>query len=179
MSRSRPQSRLALLGALAAASGVNAAPQDDLSVKADYLGKLAPFVSWPSSAAAAANAPFVVCVQGDDPFGPVLDRELAGQTVFARPLVVRRVAHLEPDSGCQIAYVAGSADQSRTAALRAVAGAPVLTVTDADRGSGAPGIVDLILAEGRVKFSVDLAQARQNGLSISSKLLALAVKVTR
>ena len=169
---------LAFLGVLAAASGVQAEPSIDLSVKAAYLGKLAPFVSWPASPA-AANAPFVVCVQGDDPFGPVLDRALAGQSVLARPVVVRRVGRLAPDSGCQIAYVAGSADQSQAAALHAVAGAPVLTVTDADRGSGAHGIVDLVLSEGRVKFSVDLAQARQNGLSISSKLLALAVKVTR
>jgi hypothetical protein len=178
VSRYRPQMRLAFLGALAVVSGAGAEPPADLSVKADYLGKLAPFVSWPASPA-AANAPFVVCVQGNDPFGPVLDRELAGQTAFARPMVVRRVAHLEPDSGCQIAYVAGSPDQSQAAALHAVAGAPVLTVTDSDRGSGERGIIDLILAEGRVKFSVDLAQAKQNGLSISSKLLALAVKVTR
>ena len=177
MSRHRPRTRLTFLGVLAAASGAQAEPPLDLSVKAAYLGKLAPFVSWP--AAPAANAPFAVCVQGDDPFGPVLDKALAGQTVSARPVVVRRLARLAADSGCQIVYVAGSAEQSQAAALRAVAGAPVLTVTDADRSSGVHGIVDMILAEGRVKFSVDLAQAKQNGLSISSKLLALAVKVTR
>ena len=147
----------------------------ELAVKATYLYKLAPFVTWP---AAAAGAPLAICVQGSDPFGQMLDRAVAGQKVGDRPVVLKRLARLESASGCQIAYVAGSQAQSPAQALQAVAGAPVLTVTDAARG-GSRGIVNLVLDGGKVRFSIDVGQADANGIAISSKLLALAVEVRR
>jgi hypothetical protein len=147
----------------------------ELAVKATYLYKLAPFVTWPASAA-QTSAPLAICVQGADPFGPLLDHVMAGQSIAGRPVVVRRVPKLEADTGCAIAYVAGSAVQSQAQALAAVENAPVLTVTDAARGP-AKGIVHLVRDGRRVRFSIDTAQAANAGLEISSKLLALAVVV--
>jgi hypothetical protein len=150
----------------------------ELAVKATYLYKLAPFVSWPAAAYAAPNAPLVICVQGADPFGPVLDRATNGQAVGSHPVVVRRLARLEAGSGCQIAFVAGGSAQSQGQALQAVDGAPVLTVTDEKRGAP-KGIVHLLLDGGKVRFDIDAGQADRNGVAISSKLLALAVAVKR
>ena len=167
--------RIAIAALLLAPVGPAAAGMGalELAIKATYLYKLASFVTWPASAA-QAFAPLTICVQGNDPFGPLLDRVVAGRSVAGRPVVVRRVARLEADSGCAIAYVAGSAIQSQAQALAAVEKAPVLTVTDAARGP-ARGIVHLVLDRGRVRFSIDTAQAASAGLEISSKLLALAV----
>src|SRR5947209_14699987 len=100
----------------------------DLEVKAAYLSRFAPFVLWPKGVFAGPGAPLVLCVQGDDPFGGLLDRVTAGQSVGPHPIIVRRVPRLAPDSGCQIVYVAGSPAQSQAAALKAVEGQPVLTV---------------------------------------------------
>jgi YfiR/HmsC-like len=178
---SRRGARLAGLAALClgATAPAQAEPSLELAVKATYLYKLAPFVSWPSAAWSAPDAPLVICVQGTDPFGPVLDRATAGQAVDSHPVVVRRLARLDPAAGCQIAYVAGGAAQSQAQALQAVAGAPVLTVTDDTQHSAAKGIVNLLLEAGRVRFSIDAGQADRNGVAISSKLLALAVAVKR
>ena len=151
----------------------------ELAVKATYLYKLAPFVSWPAEAYAGPGAPLVICVQGVDPFGPVLDRATSGQAVGPHPVVVRRLARLDARSGCQIAYVAGGAAQSQAQALQAVDGAPVLTVTDEAQRPAPKGIVHLVLDGGKVRFSIDAAQADKNGVAISSKLLALAVAVKR
>ena len=121
----------------------------------------------------------MLCIQGDDPFGETLDRLTAGQSVGTHPITVRRVARIEPDSGCQIAYLAGSPAQSRAAALKALEGRPVLTVTDANGAGEDRGIVHLVLTNGRVRFAIDDAKAGQCGLAISSKLLALASEVKR
>ncbi|MFI4966574.1 MAG: YfiR family protein [Caulobacterales bacterium] len=170
---------LAAAGALAASpSAASEGSGLELAVKATYLYKLAPFVNWPPGAYAAPNAPLVICVQGSDPFGPMLDRATAGQAVGSHPVVVRRVARLEPDSGCHIAYLAGGPAQSPAEALGAVTQAPVLTVTDEARG-GPRGIVHLVLDGGKVRFSIDATRAQQAGVAISSKLLALAVTVKR
>jgi YfiR/HmsC-like len=151
----------------------------DQAAKAAYLAKFAPFVVWPAGAFAGPAAPLVLCVQGDDPFGPALDRLTAGHNVGTHPIIVRRLARIDADSGCQIAYLAGSSAQTPAAALKAVDGRPVLTVTDAVGEGGEKGIVHLVLTNGRVRFMIDAAKANQCGLAISSKLLALASEVKR
>jgi hypothetical protein len=184
--RSRRAGPTRWLAALAAFAGLScgttsqAAGGDDLelAVKATYLYKLAPFVSWPIGALPVGSAPFVICVQGADPFGPLLERVTAGQAIGSHPVAVRRLARLEPNSGCQIVYVSGGPAQPQAQALEAVDTAPVLTVTDEARGE-ARGIVHLLINGGKVRFSIDSAQAQESGLAISSKLLALAVAVRR
>ncbi len=178
-------SRVGFAGAAAVAVGLGATSMAaaetplELAVKATYLEKLAPFVTWPAPAYPTADAPLVICVQGADPFGGVLDRAIAGQVVGSHPVAIRRMPRIGPDSACHIAYIGGSTAQSEMAALRAVAGGHVLTVTDQDHGGRAAGVVHLVLSDGRVRFAIDLDQARQNGLQISSKLLGLAVTVKR
>ena len=150
----------------------------ELAVKATYLYKLAPFVGWPAQAFAAANSPLTICIQGNDPFGPLLDRAVSGQAVGTHPVAVRRLARVDGEAGCHVAYLAGGAQQSPAQALQALDGAPALTVTDEARGP-ARGVVHLVLDAGKVRFAVNEAQAQAGGLTVSSKLLALAVAVRR
>jgi hypothetical protein len=180
MARRRPApigwALLALLVASAPARADTGALE--AAVKATYLSKLAPFVAWPPTAFNAADDPLVICVQGPDAFAALVDRAAAGQRVGPHALIVKRLARVDRASGCHVAYVGGSAAQSPAQALAALQGSPVLTVTDAERGS-ARGIVHLVLAGGKVRFAVNTGQADADGLAVSSKLLALAVEVTR
>jgi len=177
MSTGRSATVLILLALLVFGSARADEPLE-LAVKATYLYKLAPFVTWPASAWSDQNAPLVICIQGKDPFGPLVDRAIAGQRVAGRPVAIRRLARIDAGSGCQIAYIGGSDAQPQPSALREIGKAPVLTVTDDPRGAAA-GDIELVLQDGRVRFVIDNGQAQQQGLAISSKLLALAVRVKR
>jgi hypothetical protein len=168
-----------LVAASLAATGRVQAQSGSLEypVKAAFLYKFGSFVTWPAPAFEAQGAPVVVCVLGDDPFGSQLDRLVSSATVGGRPLTVRRLARVGPESGCHILYVGGSQAQPAAEALRAVAGVPVLTVTDEARG-GARGAVHFVVRQNRVRFEIDPAAAARNGLQVSSKLLNLALAVT-
>jgi hypothetical protein len=164
--------------ALAAAPPLAAASQSlEYPVKAAYLSKFAPFVEWPAGAFGQPDSPFVVCVVGDDPFGPAIDNVVAGQSIGQRPIVVRRLARLERTSPCHVAYVSGSRAQSVADSLAAARGSGVLTVTDSSRPGGARGIVHFVVKDNRVRFHIDDQAAAQNGIAISSKLLSLALSV--
>lgn len=147
-------------------------PTADLetAVKATYLYKFAPFVTWPNS----SGDSLTLCIVGADPFGDVLDRAVAGQGYNGRPFRILRLPAVSADSGCAVAYIGGSGDQSVASALKVLKGAPVLTVT---QNSQAPGMIDLVNQQGHVRFRVDLATASESHLEISSKLLAMAVSV--
>jgi hypothetical protein len=159
-------------------SAVAPAAEESLEypVKATYLYKFAPFVEWPAAAFETPWSPVELCIVGDDPFGPVIDRAVSGQRIAGRPIAIRRLDRMEPETGCHIAYAAGSAAQPAAETLAAARGVPVLTVTDAARGP-TRGIIHFVVEDNRVRFEIDNGAARENGIAISSKLLSLAVSV--
>src|SRR6185312_11244834 len=66
----------------------------EYAVKATYLYKLAPFINWPPSAFTSPDAPFPICVVGDDPFDDFLVRAVSGRSFGTHPFVVRRLEAL-------------------------------------------------------------------------------------
>lgn len=159
--------------------GVSAAQPQQLeqAVKASFLFKFAPFVEWPASALSGPDRIFTICISGEDPFGQTLNEVIRGQRVAGRPVEVRRLADGASTTNCQILF-AGRSGTANSAAFAGVAGQPVLTVTDRNTGvSGA--MIQFVMQKGRVRFQIDDGMARANGLTISSKLLGLAVAVER
>jgi hypothetical protein len=182
MRAARMRARLglaALLAVLAYAASLGPATAQtslEVAVKATDLYKFAAFVEWPSSAFAGPAEPAVLCVAGDDPFGPLLDQAVRGQKVGDRPIVVMRLERVERGAPCTILFAAPSRRQPQAEALDRVRGQPVLTVTDEAGDPNARGMIDFVLRDGRVRFRIDPRAAERSGLSISSKLLSLAVK---
>jgi hypothetical protein len=162
------------------ALAVPAAPLDaeisDTAVKAAFLPRFAHYVTWPITATPKGNDPFVLCVIGDDPFGAQLDEAARSQSIDGRKIVVRRLGSAAGAAGCQIAFVDGSNEHPASQVLAALSRSPVLTVTDA-HSEGSRGIIQFAVVGGRVRFFIDEHEAGQRGLSISSRLLALAIGV--
>jgi hypothetical protein len=167
---------LLALAVIAAPLGARAGTPDQ--AKAAFLYKLAPFVDWPATLFPTPVSPFTICIVGADPFGPVLDQTVGRRLISHHPIVVRRLEAIDADSGCNVAYLAGSKAQSIQDALDEVEGTPVLTVTDAAVGE-TRGAVHLLLVNRRVRFVIDEDAAARNGLTISSKLMQLALAVRR
>lgn len=173
--------RRALIGSLtgiAAALAVSAPAQaaSEYAIKAAYLYKFAAFVEWPGASFPAPNSPLNLCVVGFDPFGGQLDRAVAGQRIGDHPIVAKRLDRAHPDAECHIAYIAGSKAESVPEGLAALRGSPTLTVTDQAMGSSR-GAIHFVLKDQRVRFHINDEAAEDNRLSISSKLLRLALTV--
>lgn len=156
--------------AVQAGSAAAAAPADlEYSVKANYLVRFAAFVEWPASAFADSQTPVSICVLGRDPFGPALDRAARAQTARGRALAVRRPATAEAAANCHILYLGRGAP-----AIEARSG--LLVVTDA-AVSERRGMIHFVISDARVRFHIDLQAASRERLSVSSRLLNLALSV--
>ncbi len=155
---------------------LRAQPSLESPVKAAYLSKFAPFVEWPAGAFDGPTAPLVICVAGTDPLAENLDRAVAGQKDGEHPLTVRRLAApADAKSDCHILFTADA--MLAQDALAAVAGQPVLSVTDT--GLPVRGMISFVRVGKTLRFDIDEAQAHEAGLVISSKLLVLARTVKR
>jgi hypothetical protein len=163
----------AAVAAALLASAPASAQVSDLAVKAAFLPRFARYVTWPSSSAARTNAQMIICIIGDDPFGKMLRDATASQSVDGRPFAVKRLASAQGANACGIAFVDGVHTGETLAAL---ARQPILTVTDSRSGSQR-GVIHFAVVGGRVRFFIDNAQAQARGLTVSSRLLALAIGV--
>ena len=150
----------------------------EYDVEAAYLFNFGKFVSWPTNPP-NRNRPLAICVIGEDPFGPSLDRIVSGETIGGRPVVDKRISNLEDVSDCSILYISSSEATRLNRILTAVKDAPVLTVSDIPDFTQRGGIIQFVLRENRVRFEVNLDPVQRDRLILSSELLKVAVNVKR
>ena len=168
--------RLVLAAALALAAAPAPAQPSEQAVKAAFIPKFARYVQWPQARHPGPRDPFHLCVIGRDPFGTILDRAAASEQIEGRAVTVRRLPSADGAAGCHLAFVRGATPTDTTRLLLALRAQPVLTITDSRVGPQR-GMIHFTVAGGRVRFFVDDAAAAERGLSISSRLLALALGV--
>jgi hypothetical protein len=170
--------RLPLVALLLATMASASPPPSEYQVKAVFLFNFTQFVDWPAESFADGRAPFVIGVLGHDPFGSALDEAVRGESVNGRPLVVERyrsIAELKP---CHILFIDRSASGETRKALSSKEHPGTLTVSDSDVDA-LPGVIIRFLNEGRkIRLRINVDEAREAGLVISSKLLRPAEVVT-
>lgn len=152
-------------------------------IEAVYLLNFSKFVQWhmgtPADKPADRNQPFEICVLGEDPFGPSLDATLSGESIHGASLVARRIATPQEITGCQILFISGSEDSHLKDVLAVLDRTGVLTVSDIPHFSERGGMIQFVLTEGKVRFEVNVTNAENAGLTLSSDLLEVAVAVRK
>lgn len=168
---------LAALPWLAASAAAHAQPSD-IAVKAAFLPKFTRYIEFPPAALPAAGAPYYLCVIGRDPFGTLIDDAASREVVDGHPIAVRRFGNTDPGAvaGCSLAFVAGADDRETERMVQSLRHQPTVTITDEQSGR-ARGMIHFVIADGRVRFYIDEADAAARGIGISSRLLALAIRV--
>ena len=149
---------------------------DAIAVQATFVPKFPRYVAWPSARQPVRGAPYQLCVIGADPFGPRLDAAAASERIDDHGVMVRRLPDIVGAEACHLAFVQGRQPVETRRMLFALRDRPVLTIT---AGSASErGMIHLATIAGRVRFFINDAEAARHGLTISSRLLALAAGVT-
>lgn len=146
-----------------------AAPVSEYQLKAVFLFNFAHFVEWPAGALTEDNSPFVIGVLGKDPFGSSLDEVVRGETVSRHPLAIERYPDIVRLRNCQILFIPAAELPHLAQILDALKGRSVLTVTDGPAPRGV--VIALLKEDSHIRLRIDLAAAKANNLTISSKLL--------
>ena len=151
-----------------------AAPTANLpeyQVKAGFLLNIAQFVSWPSQ---SSEAPFVIGILGDDPFGSYLDETVRGQKVNNRSLSVQRFRRRVDSRPCTILFISQSERDRVGQILSNLKGRAVLTVSDIDGFTELGGMIQLFTENNNIRMRINLDAVKASNLRVSSKLLRVA-----
>ena len=145
---------------------------------AAYIVNFAKFVEWP---AAVATDVLTMCIEGADGVrGALLSH--SGEKLFGhRSLTLRAIRPGDALDGCDVLFI----DGHLTAPLRMPAPAPgaqphsVLTIGDQPEFAHHGGVIELFTEDNRLRFKVNVGNAKRAGLHISSSLLELASSVEK
>ena len=177
--RRRRASPIAIAASLAVLASVSAALADPPSLpvedtlKAIFIYKFAPFVTWPLSLPRSDT--LTICVAGTGGVAAQLPQVVAGQKVDDRQIAVETLSGSTVPGECRVLFIT---DATPAAPWLAQAhGRAILTITDSGEGAD-HGIIQFVVIDHHVRFDVDTGLAADDGLAISSKLLSLAHAVT-
>jgi hypothetical protein len=151
----------------------------EYQLKAAYLYHFAQFVDWPPAAFPQPNAPLIIGVLGENPFGKDLPHTVEGKVLNNHPLMVQEYHSLaEITNNCQILFISSSEKKRLPEIFAALKGTSILTVSEVDHFTDNGGMVDFVLENDRIRFQINETTVEKAGLKMSFKLLSLASKVT-
>jgi YfiR/HmsC-like len=150
------------------------------AVLANFLFNFIRFTEWPPNFF-PENAPFVVGVAGDRALEDELFNLADRQTARDKRVRVVRVNSVRDLSACHVLYIKSAPRPGEETAPRAdellphVKNQPVLTISDSPLFLSQGGIINLYVGEeGKQRFEISPKNAEASGLTLSSRLLALA-----
>lgn len=147
---------------------------DEYQVKAAFLFNFVRFVDWPAAAFDSPTAPIVIGIVGGDPFGEEIDRLIDKKVVNGHPLEVRRFRDWKSVGKVHVLFVSGSDRQAAAKVIDAVRKSAVMTVGEAEGFAQAGGVCNFTREGARIGFEINVNAAARAGLTLSSRLLALA-----
>lgn len=165
-----------LLPFIHARSSAQADVTSENDVKSAYLFNFAKFVEWPERAFASKTSPIILCVVGEDSLGAALDN-LESKKIKGRPLVVVRSRNKEQIKPCHILYVSDSEKKDLPDILSRFGGRSCLTVSSVSDFANQGGMIGFVRKGNNIRFEVNLEAIKRGELSVSSRLLNLALIV--
>ena len=150
------------------------AQQTEYRIKTAFLYNFSRFVVWPETTL-QDRSEFSLCTLGETLFGEQLDT-LTGKIVHNKAIVVKRFYRLEDALNCHLVFIGEHDELAET--LWTLREQPVLTVSNATGFAEKGGIIQFKLIKNKIRFLINTDAAKTAGLTISSKLLSLAISVT-
>ena len=166
---------LSLCLAIAVTPASAQVPSAEYQVKGAFLFNFAQFTDWPAHTFSAPDAPFVIGILGQDPYGKFLDEFVQGESIHGHPVVVQRFRSVEDiDNAVHLLFVDKQFDITREDLAHLANNKNILTVSDAPGFAARGGAINFFKENNRVRFEVNVNAAKDAHVILSSKLLRLA-----
>lgn len=155
-------------------SQAQSAATSESQLKAAFLFNFAKFVEWPSEAFAESTSPFIIGVLDDSAFAKELEQTVAAKRIDNHPISIQ-VFRAGGDIGhCHILFMSARG-KDIPEVIRRLNGRAVLTVGETERFIETGGMINFISEKNKIRFQINHDAAKAARLTVSSKLLNLAV----
>ncbi|MCA1659830.1 MAG: YfiR family protein [Verrucomicrobiaceae bacterium] len=167
-----------LLAGVLPGGHTSAALPNEYALKSVFLYNFCRFIDWPGAAFAGPDDPIVIGIFGEDPFGPLLNEAVQGETFHGRGIRIEYYRNPRDVTRCHLLFVSGSETPRVGDVLAAVAGRSIVTVGETESFLERGGMISLVADRNRIRLLVNPEPLRAAKVDVSSKLLRVA-EITR
>ncbi len=151
------------------------AQTSEYTIKAAFLERFTRFIEWPEeSAVSDTTESFVLGVIGENPFGSILEQLYATQKIKNKEVEIQSLSNQDEISGCHLLFISKSKEKELSKILSLTKNKPILTISDANGFAENGVLINLYLAENKIRFEINETAVKVSGLSISYLLLNAA-----
>ena len=151
------------------------AQTSEYTIKAAFLERFTRFIEWPEeSAISDTTESFVLGIIGENPFGSILEQLYATQKIKNKAVEIHSISNLDEISGCHLLFISKSKEKELSKILSLTKDKPILTISDANGFAENGVLINLYLAENKVRFEINETAVKTSGLKISYLLLNAA-----
>lgn len=143
----------------------------EYQIKAVFLYNLSQFVEWPKNAFESDQAPVIIGILGDDPFGKYLEETVQSEKIMEHPFLIQKYRSVEEIKMCHILFLNIARPESTIASLK---GRNILIVGDTKEFIKKGGMIRFATESNKIKIQINMKAVSDTNLIISSKLLRLA-----
>ena len=155
----------------------NTIPED--TVKAIYSVKLGLFTEWPEIKLNSTQQKFHFCILGKNPFSHKAISAIEDLQVKKRQLDINfypsGLISKDALEKCHTLFISQSEKLRLKTLLKMLQNQPILTISDIDKFSHNGGMIALVENNNQVVFKINIKALKKATLSISSKIIELAV----
>ncbi|MDR3402763.1 MAG: YfiR family protein [Chthoniobacter sp.] len=162
---------------LAAATALAQGPGEmrEFQKKAEFINSFTRFVDWPARKFMQPDSPFVIGVYGTDNISALLQESIQDRQIKGRPAVIKHLLNKEELRACHVLFISRSERDRLGPILGEVRKENVLTVGECDGFLDKGGIINFVTVGGQVRFQISTVATAREKLTVSSKLLQLAL----
>ena len=146
----------------------------EYQMKAAFLFNFAQFVEWPTTSFPSDNAPLVIGILGDDPFGTYLEKNIRGERVQGHQLKIVHFNDVSEVADCHILFINLKRSDSLTNALEKLKTKNILTVGESPGFIRQGGMIRFVTDENKIRLQINPDAAKRADITISARLLKLA-----
>jgi len=148
-------------------------------LKAVFMLNFGRFTDWPADAFSSPDAPFIVGILGDNPFGQTMDETMGGEKIDRHKILVEYYKNVADIKDCNMLFICQSEAGQARKILTVLKTRPVLTVADFPNAAGNGVCVQFVTQNNRIRFRINVSAVKDAHLTMSSELLRLADIVSR
>jgi hypothetical protein len=163
--------------------------KQEYQIKAAFLFNFLKFVEWPKFKTQDSNEPIIIGIIGKDVFQHAFET-LKNKKIEGKKVIVEQykgVSELEKKlqkhpkinniRKSHMLFICPSEKKHMKDIVESVKEHGILTVADTKNFLETGGIINLIMEEKKVRFEINIAAAKNSGITIRSQLIRLAKKV--
>ncbi len=144
------------------------------NIMAAYIFNFTKFMEWPND---TIQDHFYITILGESEMSSPLKQIAGKKTVDGRTIVVSEIASIDENNYSHILFITGQNHDSIHTIIKKIMKCKTLTVSNTD-GYGEIGVaVNFISSGKRIKFEINKNSLDSAGISTTSQLLGLAVKI--